>query len=356
MRTSERPVTVGRRLLLVGSALTLLLSPRLGSPEQLAPGISVVCVAERPVAARGETVFVRAWVTNAEGEPLTGAHRFAWRADSGTISGAERAAWQLGDVAALMSDGVEVPVTVPATVEVEAAGHGRGRCELTVLVVSRKASDASWLPSSVRSERLTARMLLLRGKSEALGYGLRSYLVFGAPPKDAAERERYLRALEAYVRDLVPVEDLLAQNVRASQLNVTMVPAVRAVDLSANLNDPSRVQSVAAELLDAYDYARARVLLADHGISTIGGGPYLLSRGADASPARLLVDMTGVAPARIPDWVSWFCWLAGQERSWTEVAVRRFGLNLRNVIAVAGSLTPVVFRSVGRADYVVGPR
>jgi len=327
----------------------------MGSPNQQAADVSVVCAAERPVVYRDETVFVRAWVTNANGEPLAGAHRFAWRAASGKISGGERAAWSLDDVVTPTVGGVEGTMPITATVDVDAAGQGAGRCELRVLVVPRpRAGD---LPSPrQRSERLTARILLLRGKTGALDYGLRSYLLFGTPPKDEAERERYLRAIEAYVRDLVPLEDVLAQNVRASQLNVTMFPAVRSVDLSANLNDPSRVRPVAVELLDAYDYARARVLLSDLSIGAIGGGPYLVSRGAEASgqsSGRLLIDMTGVSPVLIRDWIIWFCWLAGQERSWSEATLKRFGLNLRNVIAVAGSVTPVVFDSVGGWGHVL---
>jgi hypothetical protein len=320
--------------------------------------VSVVCAAERPVAYRGETVVVRAWVTKTNGEPMAGAQRFAWRATRGKISGGERATWSLDDVASPAVAGVEAPMPISATVDVDVTGHGAGRCELEILVVARPRPE-DLLPPRQRSERLTARILLLRGKTEPRDYGLRSYLLFSAPPKDETERERYLRVIGAYVRVLVPLEDFLAQNVRASQLNVTMFPAVRSVDLSANLDDPSRARSVAVDLLDAYDYARARVLLSDLGIGAIGGGPYLISRSAGASggsSTRLLIDMTGVSPALMWDWMTWFCWLAGQERSWSEAALKRFGLNLRNVIAVAGSVTPVVFESVGQWVYVLKPR
>jgi hypothetical protein len=183
--------------------------------------------------------------------------------------------------------------------------------------------------------------------------------LFSTPPKDHTERERYLRTIEAYVRVLVPLEDFLEQNIRASQLNVTMFPAVKSVSLPANLDDPSRARSVASDLLDVYDYARARVLLSDLGINTIGGGPYLISRGTEStgvSAGRLLIDMTGVSPGLIWDWMTWFSWLTGQERSWSEVALKRLGLNLRNIIAVTASVTPVVFESVGRWVYVLKRR
>ena len=65
-----------------------------------------------------------------------------------------------------------------------------------------------------------------------------SYLLFEAPPKDEAERHRYLKALEAYLVVLQPMAEL-ERHKRRSQLNVTLIP-VREVELPADLGDPNR--------------------------------------------------------------------------------------------------------------------
>ncbi len=341
----------------------ILLQAAVAAPSaaanQASPPVLVTCAPERPVATVGETIAVRAWVTNAHGEPLAGTPRLTWRATSGKIAGGGQAAWSLDNVVFSTVGTFTLLVPLTATVDVDAPGYGRGRCELEVLVRAQTSAMAGD-PASARrrAERLTARMLLVRGKTEATEYGLRSYLIFSTPPRDEVERERYLKAIDAYVRVLVPAEDLLAQNVRASRLNVTMFPAVKTVELPESLDDPSSARAVAVELLAAYDYARARELLSDLGISAVGRGPYLISREVppSASAGRLLIDMTGVSPALIWDWMTWFCWLSGQERSWSELALKQLGLNLRNIIAVTGSVTPVVFESLGQSLHVLKRR
>jgi len=359
MRATE--VRGGRYLLALACGACLLhgqAGAQPGPASRPASDVSVVCVAERPVAHPGDTVFVRAWVTDDSGQPVASSPRFTWRVGRGSISGGERAVWSLDDVAIPTIGGVPRGVPVTATVRVEVDGRDGRHCELQILVVAPQGSSQP--PGEPRrSERLTARILLPRGVSEPLEYGLRSYLLFGAPPRDDAQRERYLRAVEAYVRVLVPLEDFLEQNVRASQLNVTMIPTVRRLPILGNLSDPARARPAAAEILDAYDYARARLLLSDLGIDGLGGGPYLASRrpGAPgASASGLVIDMTGVSPSLIWDWMTWFSWLTGQERSWSETTLKRLGLSLRNIIAVAGSVTPVVFESVGEWMYVLRPR
>jgi hypothetical protein len=347
-----------RRLLVLSCGVPLLQAPvdaQIAAGHNETANVVVVCTAERSVVYVGEMAFVRAWVTDADGRPVAGTPRFAWRAAKGEISGGERALWRLDDVTTPMVGGVAISVPIIASVDVDVAGHGAGRCELEILLTARPhAADLASMRQ--RSERLTARTLLLRGMTEPLEYGLHSYLLFSTRQKDDTERERYLKTIEAYIRVLVPLEDFLEQNVRASQLNVTMFPAAKSVSLPANLDDPSRARSVASDLLDVYDYARARVLLSDLGIHTIGGGPYLISRETGStrvSGGRLLIDMTGVSPSLIWDWMTWFSWLSGQERSWSETTLKRLGLNLRNIIAVTEKITPVVFESVGRWVYIL---
>ena len=49
--------------------------------------------------------------------------------------------------------------------------------------------------------------------------------------------------------------------------------------------------------------------------------------------------MSHVAPKLIWDWMRAFCWLAAQERSWSEVALEKLALNTRNAIEVAAKHT-----------------
>ena len=121
--------------------------------------------------------------------------------------------------------------------------------------------------------------------SEPTSYGLRSYLVFANPPRDESERERCLKAIEAYLQVLSPAEDFLVQNVRASRINVTMLPVTKAVELPENLDDQAQTRRLAINILGVYDYARAKLLLADLGVDASASGPYLVL--GDAVPCNL---------------------------------------------------------------------
>lgn len=169
-----------------------------------------------------------------------------------------------------------------------------------------------------------------------------SYLLFETPPKDEAERGRYLKALEAYLLILPPMEEL-ERHKRRSQLNVTLIPAKRAVEPPADVGEPKRAAQTAEYVLAAYDYARAKVLLNGLGKDVTRSGPYFISRMPGATGAtRLFLDMSHVAPSLVWDWTRIFCWLAAQERSWSEVALQKLALNTRNAIAIAAKDTPQV--------------
>jgi hypothetical protein len=236
-------------------------------------------------------------------------------------------------------------------VQVDAGESGTKTCNVTIIALPPREGSVKETPPQ-RSSRLAARLFLLPQKPEPREFGLRSYLLL-LPPKDSDERERYVKAIEAYLRVLVPAEDLLALSVRASEVNLTMLPVKRAVDLPPNLNDASSTLAAAGEIEKRYDYSRAGMLAAELGIDASSGGPYLVSRGSTDRQVKLLIDMTGVAPSMMWDWMKWFCWLNAQERSWTEVNVRKLGLNLRNVIAVTTSVVPVVLTSMGQWTFVL---
>jgi hypothetical protein len=317
--------------------------------------ISVVCAPEKAVASGNEPVEVRAWVTDDNGERLRTPTTFTWRTMHGSISGDERASWRPTAGASPVT-GAATSFEATATVLVDARDRGTGTCDVRVLVelVPRPPVDPE--AEKQRTALLAARIFLLPLTTESTDYGLRSYLVFTNRPRDDAERERYARVVEAYLQVLVPAEDFLSQNVRASQLSVTMLPVTEVVASLSTLNSTSASRAVALDVLSVYDYATAQRLIADLGVGEVGGGPYLVARATRppaASEGKLLVDMSGVAPSVIWDWITYYCWLTGQERSWGETAVRRLGLNIRNVIAATADATPVVLTSMVQSLYVL---
>jgi Tetratricopeptide repeat len=220
----------------------------------------------------------------------------------------------------------------------------RGRLAVLYVLAGEFERAEAFLRRVPRGDRrglLSGRGFLVPGDHEPTGYGLYSYLLFNAPPRDQAERARYLKALEAHLLLLPPMAEL-ERHKRLSQLNLTLVPVRQ---LSSEI-DKLEVDEAAAKVLSAYDYARARVLLDDLGIDATQSGPYLLSRMPGVvgeTSLRLFFDMSHVEPKLVWDWTRKFSWFAAQERSWSEVALHTLQLNIRNVIAKgAGTTVDVV--------------
>ncbi len=216
---------------------------------------------------------------------------------------------------------------------------GQGECELQLLVSKPSVADKT---GADRSARLSGRALLLPTCSEPRGYGLYSYLLFDTPPKDDLERERYLKSLESYLLVLQPIEELERYKHR-SELNITLIPVKRNVELPDDLSSPKQASQAAEQVLAAYDYARASALLANLGKQMAQSGPFLVSmRPTVSNPGVLFLffDMSRVTPKLVWDWVRAFCSLAAQERSWSEIELKRLALNICNVIAVAAKATP----------------
>lgn len=209
-------------------------------------------------------------------------------------------------------------------------------------------------PEETRMMRgvLTGRAFLLKDQREPSNYGLISFLLFHSEPKDSVERARYLKAIEAYLAVLQPMYELERHRQR-SQLNVTLNPLTRMVDMPDAAWDTATRTGIAERLLEVYDYARAKALLDDIDESVKWSGPYLVSvfpaAGGTRRP-RLLLDMSHVSPELVWDWTRSFCWLAAQERSWSAVALERLTLNLRNVIAVAANNASEIVRLVAPGE------
>lgn len=309
----------------------LMLVALLGQP--IVAKADVICLTETPVIPEGGSVVLRAW------QPAQESVRASWTADAGRIeAGAtlEAAHWDLSQTKLESSEDVRRVIATAGT------------CSVTVFIAKR--TDFS--QDGTRGEKLlSARHFLLPNDREDSGYGLYSYVLFSAPPKNAEERARYLKMLEACLQVLQGVDDYLARHVRPRGLNITYLPLKRV---------PQRGKSSgqwAENVLAAYDYATAQLLLAkvngDH-----DHGPYLLSTLTPLSKAGVSVhlweDLTGVVPELAWDWVRFFTFLAAQERSWSEETLGRFGLNLRNLVGVGGKVTPETMKVLEKAIEVRG--
>lgn len=302
--------------------------------------MQVVCAPDRPLVHPGDSVRVNVWVTDQSGGPIVSHVQFDWKSSLGDIAGNESATWSFTEI------GVESgpPVKATATVTVHRDSVTSGPCQVAVYVAKPQPVEPSGPDRSGTQHPSTftlgARAFLLPTDTEANGYGLYSYLLFDSPPNSEQSRKRDLSAIEAYLR-ILPSTEEMAHYRRQSQLNIVILPVRYATTLPADLLDSSQSERAAQDLLQAYDFARAKVVLANFGITQIGGGPYLISKlPNDSQGQQLLFDMGHVEPKLVWDWVTAFCSLTAQEQTWTNVTLSKLALNTRNVIAVGARETP----------------
>jgi hypothetical protein len=193
---------------------------------------------------------------------------------------------------------------------------------------------------------LTGRALLSPNQNLPDDYGLRSFLLFDAPPRDGIERARHLKALEAYLVVLPPMNEF-ERHRRRSQLNITLLPVTKNVQVPSEFADSGQVTRLAEQLLDSYDYARAKIIMDGLGKNVRSSGPFLVSVRPQGATQRLFVDMSHVVPDLVWDWTRTFCWLVAQERSWSEAALTKLELNSRNAFALAAKKYGDVLVSIG---------
>jgi hypothetical protein len=205
--------------------------------------------------------------------------------------------------------------------------------------------DKQMSPSAAPAEpvrgdrRLTGRDFLRPGKAEGSGYGLYSYLLFGAPP-NSANRSLYLAALDAFL-NIVETRRFEAADQPRANLNVTYLPLQELPSTGATVD----------WYLDHYDFARSQIILAK--LMDRPVGPYIVSYSSPLSAASsidsghlLIEDLSGVTPDLAFLWVDEFTTQAGRPQYWDKPALHTLMLNLRTQIAVAAQ----AFDEVRTAD------
>ena len=155
-----------------------------GSQGEGIDAAPLTCSPDRPTVLPGERVTLGAWAFPSKPESL----KYTWSINAGKLTGSgAEVTWDFA--------GVE-PGTYEATVAVTLPDGKEARCSLSMLVIPKETKGVE-----------TGWSLLRSGRREEPGYGLYSYLLFGSRPS-AETRERYLKALEAYVTLAESVQSL----------------------------------------------------------------------------------------------------------------------------------------------------
>lgn len=317
----------GRARWSVAGALALLCGVLAGpSAAQVA---QVACAVE-PALASGEPLELHAWAVDGGGLPAALPAGLRWQVDRGEVAATPVAA------------GKPVRWTVPE--------RPRG------LLQARLVAEGGQVLCSVTARRVPgargtepppgarARHFLARDREEPRGYAALSYLLLPSPPA-AAERERCLRVIAAWLRQLPPTSEM-EQYVERNELTLFLLPLrdVPPLKLDGPAGaDPQALRAAAQALLENYDHARAQALLARMGLAAAGPGPWLVTRQAappGSPPPALLVEDFGAVDASIVEgWMRWSLSLVSQPREGSAEALGRVAMTLRNVIAhVARSL------------------
>lgn len=256
--------------------------------------------------------------------------QYAWEATGGRVDA-------MGSEVQWDFTGVQ-PGTYTATVRLSDRTVHSSVCSVEVIVMQHEEE---------RGLRETGRSFLVGNEAEAQGFGLYSYLLFGSPPDDTS-RERYLKAVEAYLQ-LIPEITSLEKYLSPDELNVTYLPLEGAPPKTVPAN----------WVLEHYNYARARALL--KGLpGAYRDGPYIvsslkpLSGVASISGQYLFQNLSSVPPDLVSSWEKEFLNQTAQERFWDERSTEKLVLKLRTTIGVLAVGLPDVRK--GLNDWIAWTR
>lgn len=319
MRENRKVLALGVVLLTIHPHKSLFLSPSRLSDLRAQQEVTspappfVTCSAEKPAVWPRQVIALKAWAATT-GPSL----QYSWEATAGRIdSGGQDAQWDF--------TGVQ-PGSYTATVKVNSARNSSASCSVQVIVQKREGE---------RGPLETGRSFLVGSEPEVQGYGLYSYLLFGSPPDDTS-RERYTKAVEAYLL-LIPDIKSLEKYLQPRELNVTYLP----------VDDTPPTTVLAGWVLEHYNYARGRALL-----RTLPGnhrdGPYIvsvlkpLSGTSSLAGQYLYQDLSSVPPQLASAWVKEFLNQAAQERFWEASSAEELVLKMRTTIGILAMGLPDV--------------
>src|SRR5262249_46082449 len=186
--------------------------------------MEVLCLTEQPAMMMGENARLRAWASTPDGKPIKQSIKFDWRVTEGLIQGTGAdVRWNLSAVKLELN---ELHKKLVATANVTGPGLSEVRCPVEVFIGRGEGAETKRRPPADLSGLMSERLYLQPGETEESGYGLYSYLLFSAPPKNKEEETRYLKTIESLLA-LGEIEEFLKRHVRLSQLNATFIPVTK---------------------------------------------------------------------------------------------------------------------------------
>src|SRR5215472_1354234 len=305
--------------------------------------MEILCLTDRPAIDQGASTRLQAWAATPDGQAITQPIAFEWQVTAGVVQGTgSDVQWNLS---AVKIESGELHKKLTATAKATSAGVRASTCAVEVFIGEKEDAERPLADRPARGLR-SARRYLLPDQKEEMGFGLYSYLLLPKPPQTEEQKARYLKTLESCLLVMQSVEDHIQRHRPPSELNVTHIPV-------KEIPKYSQVSAEwAANTLAVYDYATAQELL-DKLDKTYQRGPYLisvlqqpLSDMATPVQVHLLQDFTGKVPELVSNVVDLFMYRAAQQRTWSDESLRSFVLNMRNLIAVAGKVTPDVASAV----------
>jgi hypothetical protein len=178
--------------------------------------------------------------------------------------------------------------------------------------------------------RSTVRDFLVRGRTEAAGYGLYSYLLFPSRPAPVDEA-RYREIIEVY-RSML--QEAGNSSFAPRDLNITYIPVTGSLAPSAT----------AQQILAAYDYDSAlNIMQVQRRGSGVLKGPYVISSLVPLSGATvqaelfIIQDLSSVPQNLIPLYIREFEAKASEQRSWTAERMDGFLLTVRTAISAVAN-------------------
>lgn len=254
---------------------------------------------------------------------------YTWSGSQGAITGEGSAVrWDLS----------KAPLGIHAlTVQVARGAKKIGECQVQVRVEQPLGSRGKG--------DLTARSLLVDSAAERAGYGLYSYLLFGARPDDRS-RPVYTRVVAEFLR-LLPEINQFTKELDAEQrkqVNVSYILLRRPL--------ARQDKDTVAAILSKYNYERAKVLL-----SRLPGnhpaGPYLVSSRVPltsktpTSGGYLVHDLSRIDAGDVPTYVNSFLSQTAQERFGTQWNPQLWVLKLRTLFTAVGLGAQAVGKAMG---------
>lgn len=202
-------------------------------------------------------------------------------------------------------------------------------------------------PAPAPATQITARATLFDDEAEKEGYGLYSYLLFGAD--SAAYLSKRLAAAGAYLRLIPPSERPEIEQLGDQNVNIFYVP-MRGEARGHFLRD----ENAADFLVRHYNYVRALLLLRRIGINA--DGVYLAMYmaplgGTESVDHKLLLvqDLSLVPDEFVELWIVEFRRQAGVEKYWDKLTLRNAMLRLRTALPLAAELIQVTGEALAGA-------